>query len=177
MMTLISQRFLHSLHSPSSVPMIVKANRCSGKTELLCMLAAKLALESYKVCIVFSCKHLVVSSMEQIVKLMPNAQCKDNRVNASFGGGWVHCGKNVVDEADIFMVDEIGYMDPNIFYEALAPKVCMINKPMLLIGTPTGNTNNLMARLCKLKDKYGSHIFNVIDITSGAGGGERCSLL
>jgi hypothetical protein len=58
-------------------------------------------------------------------------------------GSWgeVHCGKNVVDDADIFMVDEIGYID----------------------------AHNLMARLCRLKDnKEGTDVFNVIDVTTGS---------
>jgi hypothetical protein len=154
--------------------MVVKADRCSGKTQLLCTLAAKLAMQNHKVCIVFSSKHLALSAMERVAKLMPGAhKSTDNRrVHPSFGGGWVHCGKTVVEDADIFMVDELGYMDPDVFYEALAPKLCLMDKSMLLIGTPTGNTNNLMARLCRLKD--GNHILHVIDVT--AEGARRSSL-
>jgi hypothetical protein len=123
---------------------------------------------NYKLCIVFSCKHLVLSGLQRVANLLPGAQSTDDRVRLLGGGGWVHCGKNVVDDADIFMVDEIGYMDPDVFYEALAPHIYM-NKPMLLIGTPTGNAHNLMARLCRLKDnKEGTHVFNVIDVTTGS---------
>lgn len=156
--------------------MVVKADRCSGKTQLLCTLAAQLATQNYKVCIVFSSKHLALGAMERVAKLLPGAHTStDNRrIHPSFGGGWVHCGKTVVDDADIFMVDELGYMDPDVFYEALAPKLCMMDKSMLLIGTPTGNAQNLMARLCRrLKD--GNHILHVIDVTRREGA--RRSLL
>ena len=146
--------------------MVVKANRQSGKTQLLCTLAAKLAVQHYKVCIVFSCKHQALSGMQRVAQLLPDAESIDNRVRPLEGGGWVHCGKKVVDDADIFMVDEIGYMDPTVFYEDLAPKLLWEN-PVLLIGTPTGDAHNLMARLCRLKDKKeGTHVFNVIDVTT-----------
>jgi hypothetical protein len=98
--------------------------------------------------------------MQRVINLLPNAQNIGNQIH-HIGGRWVHCGKNVVDDADIFLVDDIGYMDPTVLYEALAPKLCT-NKPMLLIGTE--NANKIMARLCKLKDKDGIHIFNVMDI-------------
>jgi hypothetical protein len=73
--------------------MVVKADRCSGKTQLLCTLAAKLAEQNYKVCIVFSCKHLVQSGLQRVANLLPGAQSTDNRVRLLWGGGWVHCGK------------------------------------------------------------------------------------
>jgi hypothetical protein len=171
--SVVGPRFLFSLggEHPSGT-MVVKANRRSGKTELLCTLAAKLAVQHYKVCIVFSCKHLALSAMERVAQLLPEAQITDGRVHPSFGCGWVHCGKQVVEDADVFFVDELGYMDPDVFYEALAPKLCA-NKPALLIGTPTGNAQNLMARLCRLKDKKdGNHrpLFDVIDVAiEGAG--------
>jgi hypothetical protein len=122
--TVVGPRFLLSLNGPQPV-MVVKADRCSGKTQLLCTLAAKLAEQNYKVCIVFSCKHLALSGMQRVANLLPGARSIDNRVWLLGGGRWVHCGKIVVDDADIFMVDEIGYKDPDVFYEALAPKLCM----------------------------------------------------
>jgi hypothetical protein len=117
--TVVGPRFLLSLNGPQPM-MVVKADRCSGKTQLLCTLAAKLAEQNCKVCIVFSCKHLVQSGLQRVANLLPGAQSTDDRVRLLWGGGWVHCGKKVVDDADIFMVDEIGYMDPDVFYEARA---------------------------------------------------------
>jgi hypothetical protein len=182
--SVVGPRFLLSLGSSPVVDhhsraMLVKANRCSGKTQLLCTLAARLAIQNhYKVCIVFSCEHLALNAMARVAQLLPDAQTTNNRVHPSFGGGWVHCGKQVVNDADVFLVDELGYMDPNVFYEDLAPKLCM-DKPimMLLIGTPTGNAQNLMARLCRLNVKQdGIHhsLVNVIDVTTE---GERRPLL
>ena len=163
-MTFISEHFVLSIKNNLQKPLvIVKADRLSGKTEMLCTLASKLALQSYKVCIVFSSKHLALSGMQRVISLLPNAKIIGNQIH-HVGGGWVNCGKNVVDDADIFMVDDLGYMNPTVFFEYLVPKLC-INKPMLFIGTPTGNTKNLMARLCKVKNKDGNNIFNVIDIT------------
>jgi hypothetical protein len=36
---------------------------------------------------------------------------------------------------------------------------------MLFVGTPTGNANNILSRICKLKDRDGALLFNVIDAT------------
>jgi hypothetical protein len=66
-MTLKSQHFLLSLDNSLQKPSIVKADGLSGKTQMLCMLAAIIALQRYKVCIVFSCKHLA---------FLPQVDCK-----------------------------------------------------------------------------------------------------
>jgi hypothetical protein len=66
-------------------------------------------------------------------------------------------------DADVLLVDNTEYLDPGEFVEGMSR--LMENKPMLLIGTPTGNVNNILSRLCKLKDKDGALVFNVIDAT------------
>jgi hypothetical protein len=54
-MTLISHHFILSLNNNLQKPLvIVEADRLSGKTQMLCTLATKMALQTYKVCIVFS---------------------------------------------------------------------------------------------------------------------------
>jgi hypothetical protein len=143
----------------SPTPMVVKAKRRTGKTRLVCTLAAKLA-ETHRVCIVTSSRHEVLSCLQEVAHLLPGSRTVGDCIH--FGNGWVRCVKRTVD-ADVLLVDNAEYLDPTEFVEVISHS--MENKPMLFIGTPTGNTNNILSRLCKLKDKDGAHVFNVIDAT------------
>jgi hypothetical protein len=144
---------------PSLKPIVVKANRRTGKTHLVCTLAAKLA-ETHRVCIVTSCRHEVLSCLQEVANMLPGSHTVGDCIH--FGNGWVRCVKQTVD-ADVLLIDNTQYLDPNEFVENMSG--FMGNKPMLFIGTPTGNTNNILSRLCKLKDKDGTLVFNVIDAT------------
>ena len=75
----------------------------------------------------------------------------------------MHSGVKIVD-ADILLVDDAAYMDPTTFFDDVVPWL-LGNKPTMLIGTPSGNTHNILARVCRLKYKEGAHLFNVIDAT------------
>jgi hypothetical protein len=140
-------------------PMVIKAKRRTGKTRLVCTLAAKLA-QTHRVCLVTSSRHEVLSCLQEVASMLPGSHATGDCIH--FGNGWVRCVKQAVD-ADVLLVDNTEYLDPGEFVEGMSR--LMENKPMLLIGTPTGNVNNILSRLCKLKDKDGALVFNVIDAT------------
>lgn len=157
-----SNRVCAQFLCPSAKPMVVKAKRRTGKTRLVCMLAAKLA-ETHRVCIVTSSRHEVLSCLQEVANMLPGSRTVGDCIY--FGNGWVRCVKQTVD-ADVLLVDNTEYLDPRECAEVMSHS--MENKPMLFIGTPTGNVNNILSRLCKLKDKDGAHVFNVIDATQRA---------
>lgn len=140
-------------------PMVVKANRQSGKTQLVWMLAAKL-VPTHRVCIVSSCRREAKFCLQEVANLLPGSEIAGDCVK--FGSGWVHSGVKVVD-ADILLVDDVAYMDPTTFFDEVVP--WLGNKSTLLIGTPSGNTHNILARMCRLKDKEGAHLLHVINAT------------
>lgn len=52
--------------------------------------------------------------------------------------GWMRFGTRAVADAEVLLVDDATYMDPlNAFEKEVWP--CLGKKPVLLIGTPTGN--------------------------------------
>ena len=155
----INKRVCAQFLCPSSKAMVVKANRNTGKTHLVCTLAAKLA-ETHRVCIVTSCRHEILYCLQEVANMLPGSHTVGDCIH--FGNGWVRCVKRVVD-ADVLLIDNTQYLDPRDFVEDV--NGLMGNKPMLFIGTPTGNPNNILSRLCKLRDKDGTHCFNVIDAT------------
>ena len=140
-------------------PMVVKANRCTGKTQLACALAAKLA-ETHRVCIVTSSRNEAQSCLQRVANLLPGSDTAGDCIH--FGNGWVKCAKKITD-ADVLLIDNAQYLDPREFWEDGA---CLVGKkPMLFIGTPTGNANNILSRMCKLQDEDGARLFDVIDAT------------
>ena len=147
-MNLLAKR-VHARLPFTNDPQIIKANRLSGKTQLVCGLAAKLA-PTHRVCIVSSCRRAGRECLITVASMLPGSQIVGDRV--MFGNGWVQCGTTFVD-ADSIFVDDAQYMRPEL-YEALTRSG---TKRVLLIGTPTGNPNNVLARL--------GRIFNVIDAT------------
>ena len=150
-MNLLAKR-VHARLPFTNDPLIINANRLSGKTQLLCGLAAKLA-PTHRVCIVSLCRRAGRECLAIVASLLPGSQIVGDRV--VFGNGWVQCGTTVVG-ADSIFVDDAQYMRPEL-YEAVA---CSGTKHVVLIGTPTGNPYNVLARLGRRKD-----IFSVIDAT------------
>ena len=158
----VSKRVCAQFLRLSPTPMVVKAKRCTGKTRLVCTLAATLA-ETHRVCIVTSSRHEALSCLQEVANLLPGSHTVGDCIHVGNGpNGWVRCVKLAVD-ADVLLVDNTEYLDPTEFVEVISRS--MENKPMLFIGTPTGNANNILSRLCKLRDKDGALVFNVIDAT------------
>lgn len=137
-------------------PLAVKANRRSGKTSIVCFLAATLA-PMRRVCIVSTSKFTAMVCARNVAALLPDSEIVGDQIR--IGDGWVHCGTKVVD-ADVVLVDDAQYMCP-VMYEDIIRLMGV--KPVLLVGTPTGHPNNIFARICSLKDTQGTYVCNVID--------------
>ena len=133
-----------------SRPLLVHAPRRSGKTGLVCALAAEHLEAGDRVCVVVTCKRLVQTLTRRIAEL-----CRQNGLaiaaetpdRIAYGDGWVRCTvKDIDDGASVILVDEAPCVDPEWFYDTLVPR--MEGTPALLVGTHTSDVN-YFARLCR----------------------------
>ena len=155
----VYSRFL-SLNPTDSL--IVKAGRRSGKTQLVCALAASLA-PTHRVCILTSCKADARRCARKVVALLPGCIAEGEYTVLSATGGWVECGSRVNRVPDVLLIDDAQLMDPSYFFETIAPLIICSKRVLrvLLIGTPTGNAQNILARLSRMRGTFD----DVVDVT------------
>ena len=144
----VYSRFL-SLDPTDSL--IVKASRRSGKTQLVCALAASLA-PTHRVCILTSCKADARRCARKVATLLPGCIAEGEYAVLSATGGWVECGTRVGRAPDVLLIDDAQLMDPSYFFDTIVPLIC--TKRVLLIGTPTGNAQNILARLSRMRETF-----------------------
>ncbi len=146
----------HFAKLPVNEPWLcVMAPRKSGKTTFLCALAVKLVRGGKRVTIIVSSKRIVREVLEIIDKLLEN-------IEYSGAIGVKTCKESaVLDNTDVILVDEAGYIDPIFFFDNITS--LMISKPyttLLMIGTPKGKTN-FFSKLCKADGPI-NHVVNTM---------------
>ena len=146
----------HFAKLPANEPWLcVMAPRKSGKTTFLCELAVKLARGGKRVTIIVSSKGVRREVLEIINKLLENLEYSGTIAVKSCR----ECA--VLDNTDVILVDEAGYIDPLFFFDNIAS--LMISKPyttLLMIGTPKGKTN-FFSKLCRAGGPI-NHVINAM---------------
>ena len=118
-------------------PLVVTAARRAGKTALVCGLAVELArTHGKRVCVVSLSRREALAC--QRATASPSVWC---------GCFYDQAFVSALHLADAILVDDVQFVRPDDFFEHIVPWMGV--RPVLLIGTLTGNPHNLLSFLCR----------------------------
>ena len=159
----------HFLFNEKEPLLIVKADRRSGKTQLLCSIAVDLVSTHKKnvhmVCAskreARKCAQTVMMRLHLSSSAVPlqadgiitvvKQNGSENKNTVSFSTRVTTTTTGNEDDEEVLLVDDMELMEPAHVFEELVPCIMLAKKKILLIGTPTGNPNNILARLCNME--------------------------
>ena len=132
---------------------LIQAPPQTGKSESIAMFTAAMAkaCPQLKICIYTACVQASIHMLNEVERFMelvgvPIRIVDDNEVHCE-GGGVVssYCSRTTKG-SDLIIMDDMASIDPDFFYDTVAPVLVAQNTTLICISTP-GSDANLFTRM------------------------------